>query len=143
MDRVGYHLLEHPADIGVRAFGPDPSMAFAQAVAGLGRVLTGTKVQVLQTRPVEMEAPDLETLLVALLDQCLFHVDAEGWIPGHGELVVDLAPDRAPRLKGTLQGEPWDRERHTEGTAVKAVTWHHLSVISGAEGTEVIVFLDI
>ena len=40
-----------------------------------------------------------------------------------------------------LLGEPFDPSRH-EGTAIKAITWHQLSLVEGPAGVTITVYVD-
>ena len=38
---VGFAFLEHTADVGVKAWGPDPGAAFAAATRGMYAIILG------------------------------------------------------------------------------------------------------
>lgn len=136
----GFRLLSHTADLGIESWGPDLGGALAQAVRAFGVALAGEGAgRVAEERPVGLTGDDEEALLVALLQEALYLLEAEGWLTVGAALSIDDA--RA--LTGVLLGEPFDEVRHAEGHAVKAVTWHGLLVEHGAKGVRVDVFLDV
>lgn len=138
MRSPSHRLLDHPADIGVEARGPDLSAAFSEAVAGLARVITGgAPPECADSRPVALEAADVESLLVDLLDECLFLVDARGWLPSGAR--IEVGP--GARAAGTLTGAPLPETE--DGMHVKAVTWHRLDVRQDARGVVIRYYLDI
>lgn len=133
-----FEILEHPADIGIRAEGRTFAEALEQSVAGLAAIATGGRpVAGGDTRPVEVSGSP-EEQVIAVLEECLFLIDADGWIAGGATLSVD-----GQRVVGTLAGELFDRERHEHGVHVKAITWHQLSVSVAAERCQIVVYVDI
>ncbi len=136
---AGFELLEHPADIGLRARGVDLAGAMAAAVAGLACISAGPgAVRNQERRIVRLQDPDPEALLVALLEECLYLGEVHGWLAGGAELRVYEGG-----LEGDLLGEPFDAERHQDGSAVKAITWHQLAVRHCDGYVEVVVFVDL
>ena len=134
---TGYEILEHTADVGVRALAPSLEAVFEQATLGLLDIVgalqpgNGTPVD------VEVEGRDLAAVLVAWLEEVLYLQDALDNVVA--SVQVTGVSDRAAR--GTVRVKP--RERTLEGTAVKAVTYHQLAVDADAEGWSAQVFFDI
>jgi len=136
---AGFHLLEHPADVGIRATGADLEAALAQVVSGLAAVITdGVGVREVESRRLHLEADDLDGLVVDLVDECLYLLDAHGWLAGSATIQLE-----GSALSGTLRGEPFDDSRHADGVHVKAATWHQLAVVREDDGFSITVFLDI
>lgn len=134
--RVGHELLEHTADVGLRAWGPTVEAAAADAVLGLAE-LAGARVPG-PGRPssVRGEAADDGARLVALLNEVLFVLETEP---------VAIAGARVRREGEALVGEleVVEGERPAEGIGVKAATYHQLAVEEGPDGAEVRVYLDV
>jgi len=140
MAGAGYELLDHVADMGILAWGPDEPAAFAEAVRALGDLLGGQGgVRAAEARSVCVLEPEPEAALVALLQEVLLALELDGWLAGGAALAARA--DGA--LAGCLLGEPFDPARHGEGLAVKAVTWHGLSVVRSKDRVEVRVVLDV
>lgn len=131
--------LAHPSDIGFVARGPDVAGALAECVRALADVITGGGPVEPRDRRVVTVAGGDEERVVALLEECLFELDAHGWLAGDAE----VGDDDGERLTLTLLGEVFDPDRHGEGVHVKAVTWHGLSVARDGEGVAITVFVDI
>lgn len=134
-----YSILAHPADVGLRARGPDLSGALDRAVAALACIELGTPPPPpTERRALRVEADDDEGLTVALLEECLFHLDADDW------LAVGAALRRAPgALEGELLGGPFDPALAADGVHVKAITWHELSILHDADGVTLTLYVDI
>jgi SHS2 domain-containing protein len=140
----GFELLEHTADVGIRARGPTLEEAFEQATLGLAEVqgaLAPGREGVLglgERVAVQVSAPDPGALLVDWLNEVLWlaetrqaavagvRVERVGAAVASGSVVLDSggpAPD---------------------GTFVKAVTYHRLRVEPDPEGGWLVeVYLDV
>ena len=133
-----YEIVEHTADVGVRAEGGTLEEVFEQATLGLSEIAgilapgSGEEVEV----KVD-SAPDLGSLLVDWLSEILYlhetrgaalgglRVDEVGRKGAAGSVVLtELAPEPA-------------------GTQVKAVTYHQLAVEQTPDGWTALVFFDI
>jgi len=134
-----YRILPHPADIGLRAEGTDLPAALDQAVAALAEIQAGAAVAGEEERPVHLDSDDVESLVVDLLEECLYHVDAHDWLAAGARLVVREDAD-GTHAEGVLRGAavPGGGGMH-----VKAITWHQLSVERVEAGAVVTVYLDI
>lgn len=86
-------------------------------------------------REITVEAPDREALLVAWLNELIYLVDAEQWLPSEFE-PVEVTPTRC-RMR--VRGEP---EPGLSGQ-VKAATHHALAVRDLPDGIEARVVLDV
>jgi SHS2 domain-containing protein len=138
MPDVGFELLEHPADVGIRSWGPTPEAAFEQAAWGLVELL-GVKVdRKVARRRIELSAPDVSGLLVDFLNEIVFLLDSEGV----GIAQVGVARTTETELEADVWTAPLDRS--PDGTVVKAATYHRLRVEPRPSGgVEAQVFLDV
>lgn len=138
----GFELLEHTADVGIRARGATLEEVFEHATEGLAEVLGAlrpegaTEARRIEVVPVEVAAPDPGGLLVDWLNEVL-------WLREVREAVV--AGVRVERVEdGTAAGSvtlggggavpdeggagPGGGGAGADGTFVKAVTYHRLRV---------------
>jgi SHS2 domain-containing protein len=142
---AGYALLDHTADVGVRAWGPDPAAAFAQAARGLFAIVldadpvTWSGPGDSATRELRTEGATWQALLVNWLAELLYLFEVEHFVP-RTIAVHECAP---PRVAATLGGTVLESTAEAGGTAVKAVTYHRLAVEIAPERTDVRVILDI
>jgi len=135
-----FEILEHTADVGLRARGETPAELFENAAAGFLEIaLDRETVQERESRPLAAEAADREALLVNWLQEVLWLVDAEGWLPRR----VAVEEISETRVSGTAYGEPRDTARHRFRIIIKAVTYHQLAVVQAGGGWRATVFLDV
>ena len=136
----GFKLLDHPADLGIEAWGETVAQAFEQAATGLMSVIVDlSSVGTQASREVTLQASDLEVLLVKWLTEVLYLYDGESFVGR--EFNIDPLQDST--LRATIRGEEFAAEKHATQLDVKAVTYHQLNVEQAATGARVQVFLDI
>ena len=137
---TGYVLLDHPADLGIEAFGRDLAAAFVQAALALMSVILDPgKIDCTQSRAIVLEGVDREHLLVKWLTEVLYLYDGQNFAVGN----FVISEFSSTRLKATLTGEPFDAIKHAPRLDVKAITYHQLLVEEAAEVARVRIFLDI
>ena len=140
MEPGGFEILEHPADIGFRAFGDSLSGLFANAaVAMLSIAGNPAAAEPRREYPLAVESPDRESLLVDWLGEVLWWFD--GRRIAFRDFHVTRFSDGASAAVG--RGEPRDAERHRARVIVKAVTWHQLKIERRGEVWTAEVYLDI
>jgi SHS2 domain-containing protein len=119
-----YELVEHTADIGVKAYGKTVAEAFEHAAQGMFDIITDeSTIESIGEYNILLEAPDLEQLLVDWLSKLLFLNDAEDLV--FGKFVVTIIGNH---LSAKIFGEKYDTKKHRMGTEIKAVTYHMLQV---------------
>ena len=136
-----YEIVEHTADVGLRAFGKDLKELFANAAYGLFDLIVadlGT-VRPEQTVSLTVEAQDVEELFADWLRELLYLCNAERWLFSKFE-VLDSDSNR---LKASCFGEPYDPSRHVWDMEIKAVTYHQLRVERVEAGWSAQVIFDI
>jgi SHS2 domain-containing protein len=123
-----YEIVEHTADVAIRAFGRSQAEAFANAARAMFSQITELdSVRQTLVRQVEVEAPDRETLLVAWLNELVFLFDTEQLLFSRFE--ISAISDT--RLEGQAFGEKVDRGRHELKIGIKSATYHKLKVEPG------------
>jgi SHS2 domain-containing protein len=134
-----YELLEHTADIGIRARGDTREEAFGAAARALAELQDAWFPGEGRPRRVEVEASDLEALLVAWLDEVLYLQDGQDLV--FGEFTVTRVDDG--RLSAEVLVAPRG-DRILEATGVKAATYHGLEVREDpGQGCVARVYLDV
>jgi SHS2 domain-containing protein len=142
---AGYQVLEHTADVGVSAWGPDPARAFAEAARGMFAVILGEDPAGWSgagrtiTLDVTVDGEDWPALLVNWLAELLFRFEVEGVVPQRIAVSVCAPPRCAAHIEGIAVDDP----SQLGGVAVKAVTYHQLMVEIAPARTQVRVFFDI
>jgi SHS2 domain-containing protein len=119
-----YELIEHTADVGVKAYGKTLAEAFEHAAKGMFDIITDeSKIKPVGQYDISLEAPDLEQLLVDWLSQLLFLNGAQNLVFGKFEVMV-----AGNRLSAHVFGEKYDTKKHKMGVEIKAVTYHMVEV---------------
>lgn len=142
---AGYNLFEHTADVGVVAWGEDPAAAFSMAARGMYAVILDTDPLDWQGEGapheirVEVEGAGWPDLLVNWLAEQVFYFDVDGFVPNRIDFALCEPTRLEARLRGIAMADPGD----TNGTAIKAVTYHQLEVDVRPGRTELRVIFDI
>jgi len=119
-----YELIDHTADVGVRAYGKTLAQAFEHAAKAMFDIITDSSVIApVGQYDIELEAPDLEQLLVDWLSKLLFLNGAKNLVFGKFDVTI-----QGTHLFAHVYGEEYDRKKHKMGVEIKAVTYHILSV---------------
>ena len=121
-----YELIDHTADIGVKAFGKNLSIAFENAAKGMFDIITdSSEIENIGQYDIELEAPDLEQLLVDWLSDLLFLNSAKNLVFGFFKVELD---EEKNKLTAKVFGEKFNLSKHKIGAEIKAVTYHMLEV---------------
>ncbi len=129
-----FEQIEHTADVGIRAFGKTASALFESAAAGMFSLVADVgRVQPVGEVVVRLAADDLPGLLVAWLSELLFLHETQHLLFSRFQVRV-----RGTKLHARVWGEAIDKRRHGLKLAIKAVTYHRLSVNTEKGVAEVI-----
>jgi SHS2 domain-containing protein len=135
-----FRILEHPADVGIEAWGVGLSEAFGEAAGGLMSLIVDlSTVATVESREVTVFAADAEQLLVRWLSEVLYLYDGEGFLGKE----FDITEFTTNAIRGTVKGESLSAPRHRMLLDVKAVTYHQIAVEERPDSARVRVFLDI
>lgn len=119
---AGHRLVPHTADVIVEAWGPDRESCFEQAVAGLVAAFASTSgTQAAREHTVHLDGDDPEDLLVELLDEVLFLLDA------HDEVVVSTTVRSLDGGLAVTFGLVPAAAVEVVGAIPKAITYHGLA----------------
>jgi SHS2 domain-containing protein len=141
----GYQVLEHTADIGLTAWGPDPAGAFVEAVRGMFAILLGQDPTCWSgagraaTVEVAVTGADWPALLVNWLSEFLFRFEVDAFVPRR----LTIRACAPPRCEAQVEGICVEDPSHIGGVAIKAVTYHQLAVDVSPARTELRVIFDI
>lgn len=121
MDKAGYEIVDHTADVGLRVRAHDLPEIFEKAALGFYDLMVGLdSVEVRKNHSLVVEAHALDELLVQWLSELLYLFEVEGFL---GKAVrVELEPGW--RLTATVHGEGLDPNRHDVKLLYKAITYH-------------------
>ncbi len=133
---MGFREIPHTADWALHVWGADLHELFGEAARGMitlagARLAEGRRVK----RTVEIEAPDVESLLVAFLSEVLYFMEQEHL----GFDVFHILEVEGQKLRAELEGAPL----LSLTKAIKAVTFHNLNVRRTDRGYEVEIVFDV
>ena len=122
---MGYELVEHTADIGIRVWADDAKGLFEEAARGFFDIITDINTVAAQVeRTVTVRGAGWEEVMVAWLTELLYLHEVKGLLFCDFSL---MEVDRV-RVTGVARGERFNEKRHVIKTVVKAVTYHQLQI---------------
>ncbi len=131
-----YVFLEHTADIKFRTYGKTLQEVFEHAIEALAEYMTdGQLPKKKKGKVIEVQGTDQESLLSNFIDELLFLVDAEHFLPLKGEVTL-----RGNNLKAEIYGtdtSPYQLKH------IKAATYSEMYIKKTKEGWEAQVVLDV
>ena len=133
-----YEILEHTADVGIRATGGTVEEVFEQTARALAEIEGIWAPAHGEAVAVELEGHDVAGLLVDWLSEILWLQESrDGLLCG-----VEVGSVTQEGLKARLHMCPRG-EGEIEGTQVKAATYHRLKVEETSSGYVAEVYLDV
>ncbi len=123
-----YELLDHTADVIVRAYGKDWSDVFSSLGQALfAAMLDVSAVAPRECRRIRIHSDSLEDLVVDFLNELLVYKDAENL--AFSEFRVTVKEEGGKWVvEGEVCGERIDPKKHNPEGEVKAVSYHLLEV---------------
>jgi len=119
-----YKIFEHTADVGIEVESDSLEHAFEEAALGMFDLMIDVKnVDCVEKKVVEIDAKDLDSLLVKFLSELLYLLDSENFVIC--DVYVKLYGNK---LIAELKGEKYSRDKHGSKAVIKAVTYHMLNV---------------
>ena len=135
-----YELVDHTADIGLRARGHTREEVYELAAQGMFSLICDPMtIAQTETVLVEVEAAQPDLLLAAWLNELLHRFEASRVLFESFE-ITELSDTR---LRARVGGEPLDSKRHAICGGVKAATLHQLSLAPCEGGWEGFILLDV
>jgi SHS2 domain-containing protein len=135
-----FEVLDHTADTGIIAYGSNLKEAFANAARGMFSLITEPEeISVVESRDIELDAPDLESLLIAWLNELIFLFDVENIL--FKKFEISRLSNTHIKAKG--YGEKVNVSRHKLKLGIKAATYHMLKIDKISDKNRVQVIFDI
>jgi SHS2 domain-containing protein len=139
-ESAGYEILEHTADIGLRAHGGTLEELFQNAAWGLVEILDAARparVIAATGQRIVLGPADIEALLVDWMNELILLTE-EGKACLGGVQVDSVGEE------GLQAGiELVDCDPPPEGTELKAATYHQLSVRQRGDGWVGVIYFDV
>jgi SHS2 domain-containing protein len=141
-----FEIIEHPADVGFLAYGATLGELFENAAGALCSLACAPEeIKEDTKREVVATAAELESLLYAWLSEILAIADSDQIVFRRVEVAALAEPQAGVpgEVRGLAYGEPFNRERHSAGTYIKAITMHQFAIERTRGGYRARVFLDL
>lgn len=123
-----FEISAESGDATLKAGADSAEGLFGELTRGFGALSSGgAEVGALERRRVALSAPDGQSLLVNFLNELVFLLDTQGFLPAGLEGSVSLAGNDC-RLEAELHGESVVPGRKPGGVLVKAATYHGLKL---------------
>jgi SHS2 domain-containing protein len=138
-------MLDHTADVGFEVVeAPTLEDLFDEArQALLMTVFERPPKKGEEERPVRLSAPDLETLLVRWINEIVFFIQGDGFVPIGADIRIQEAGNGSFSLEARLTGAPLDLEGYGWQGEIKSATFHGLDVTSESGGWRARTILDV
>jgi len=121
-----YKLIDHTADVCIKAFGKNLSECFENAARGMFDIITDkSEIESTGQYDITLEADDLSQILVDWLSELLYLHSAHNLVFGFFKVNLD---EKNNKMTGRVFGEKFDLSKHKIGAEIKAVTYHMLEV---------------
>jgi SHS2 domain-containing protein len=115
-----------PGDLLVEGRGKTLSEAVANVALGMLNAITPLEgIREKEIYSVEVGGIDLQSLIFNLLDELLYRNDSEGLTAKRLSVEID---EKSLRARAEGWGERFSAATHEVGIAVKAVTYHMMSI---------------
>ena len=138
-----YEVIDHTADIGIKAVGKTLEEAFINAAKGMFDLIApNDNVDKTEERSFTIEEDDIVMLFKRWLEELLFLFDTEGFLPS--EYQVELSNvNGLHRLVANVGGERYNPDKHGSGMEIKAVTYHMMEIEKKGDRFYVQVIFDV
>ena len=139
-----FEFLEHTEDVYVRAFGEKMWDAYGNAALAMFETMTDTgKIAQTIEETIEIEAEDQYALLYNWLEALLVKFETEGMLYSKFQIENWRETAESFKFEAKMWGEKYDRKKHPQKVAVKAVTYHLMVVIRETDRVALEFILDI
>jgi SHS2 domain-containing protein len=123
-----YEILEHKADLKLRAFGKTKKELFSNMLLAMADALQAkTKDQKLKTKNIKVKSSDLSSLLVDFLSEALYLIQVDKVLYNK----VKFRDFTDTEIEAELTGQKVE----SFGEEIKAVTYHNLDIHQEKDGT--------
>jgi SHS2 domain-containing protein len=136
-------MLDHTADVGFELGATTLEGLFEEARLALLLTVFGRPQEGKEERVVRLTAPDREILLVRWINELVFLVQDEGFVPARADVRIEEPSGGSFSLEASLIGAPLELEAHGWQGEIKSATFHGLDVTHEGEGWRAQVILDV
>ncbi|KAF2074438.1 hypothetical protein CYY_004256 [Polysphondylium violaceum] len=139
-----FEYLDHTADI-MFVWGKDLKESFEQMALAMMHYMVELDTVEMDdsavTHEIKVSGHDMDSLLFAYMDECLFIFNTEFSIFKEIEI---LSIDRESfTIEARAKGIELDKSKHTTGTEIKAITYSCMEIKEAQDKSEVYLIVDI
>ncbi|MDI6799445.1 MAG: archease [Actinomycetota bacterium] len=135
-----FEVIEHTADVGIIGYGGDLKEVFENTAIGMFSLITELNAVSKDLEiQVEVEAEDVEGLMVAWLNELIYLFETKGVLFKEFD-ILELSEEG---LRAVARGEELNPIKHEIKTEIKAATYHMLKVESEKERLKSRVIFDV
>lgn len=140
----GYEYLEHTADLKIRSWGDTLEEAFSNTLYAIIDFMTDRETVVRRVeKTIQLKACDLPALLYLWLEEFLFLMDSEFYIPNVVNKIEIDKLSKGYTLKATVSGDSNTNNRYTLDAGIKAVTYNEMTIEKKDDKSVITTVLDI
>lgn len=118
-----YKFLPHTADVKFQAYGKNLNEVFENSALAFLSLIYQGKVKPEKVKKIKIKGRDLESLMYNFLEEFLFLIDSEGFLPGKIKVKID---EKNKKLEGVFAGDKISNYKANMG--IKAVTYNDMFV---------------
>ncbi|MDO8564234.1 MAG: archease [Nanoarchaeota archaeon] len=134
--KVPFEFLDHTADIKVKVNGKTLNEIFENSVKAISQYVSGNqRIASKKGKVIEVKGTDNESLLYNFIDEILYLIDAESFIPVKATVTM-----RGNNLKAELYG---DSTKSYNLDHIKAATYAEMIIKKVNNNWEAIFVLDV
>jgi SHS2 domain-containing protein len=134
---VKYEFLEHTADIKVKVYGETLAEVFENVVLAVSEhVSRGEKIKSNKMKVIDVSGKDNESLLYNFIDEMLYLIDAENFVPSKAAVTL-----RGKNLRAEISGD--DAGNYSGLDHIKAATYAEMYVKKTEDGWEAQFVIDV
>ncbi|MGQ4892283.1 MAG: archease [Candidatus Njordarchaeia archaeon] len=142
-EKGNYDVIDHTADIGIKAVGESLEEAFINAAKGMFDLIAPEdNVEPVEKKTFTIEEEDVIMLFKRWLEELLYLFDAERFLPSKYDLKI-LKSEKAYKLVAEVYGEEYKQDKHGSGMEIKAVTYHMMEIEKRGDKFYVQVIFDV
>lgn len=135
---MSFTELPHTADVKIRVTAATPGLLFEDAFLALMETAFGSDRNGGVKRELKVESDNRESLLLDFLSEVLFICEVEDLVFLRADVTFS-----GNTMSAMLDGEPFNRARHSGGTEVKGISYSGLSIVHDTNGYMAEIVFDV
>jgi SHS2 domain-containing protein len=143
MKSIGFHYIDHLADMIVEAYGKTMEEAFERSALGLVNIMFDLDhITINQNISLDVQGYDMQNLLYNWLEKVLLLILIDNAVAADFDVKITNNPNTLT-LFGTARGERINLEKHDFKLEVKGITYHDMKITQEEGGVTVRYLVDI